>query len=268
VNGKPARRSLPQSRRVRTVAILVVLLVLATLLSGCSTSSDPMSIPDLTSVPGLAPTGDQQDVAVGVQLLVLLTVLSLAPAVIIMMTSFTRIVIVLSFMRNAVGMPQLPPNQVLIGLALFLTLFSMSPTLAAINEGALQPYLNGDMGQQEALTAAEGPIRDFMLRQTREKDIALFVYLSKDERPASAAEVPMTVLIPAFTISELKTAFQMGVVIYVPFLVIDMVVASSLMSMGMMMLPPSVVSLPFKLLLFVMVDGWHLTIRSLMASFM
>ena len=253
-------------KRTRFVAVLL-LIALALVLSGCSTANDPMSVPDLTSVPGLSPTGDQQDVAVGVQLLVLLTVLSLAPALLIMMTSFTRIVIVLSFLRNAVGMPQLPPNQVLIGLALFLTLFTMTPTLEAINNQALQPYLAGQIGQQEALTAAEAPIRDFMLRQTREKDIALFVYLSEAERPRSAADVSMTILIPAFTLSELKTAFQMGVVVFIPFLVVDMVVASSLMSMGMMMLPPSVVALPFKLLLFVMVDGWHLTVRSLMASF-
>ncbi|MHB0878687.1 MAG: flagellar type III secretion system pore protein FliP [Anaerolineae bacterium] len=266
MNGQSAQPAAATPNRRKWLP-LVLLLALALLLSGCSTANDPMSVPDLTSLPGLAPTGDQQDVAVGVQLLVLLTVLSLAPALLIMMTSFTRIIIVLSFLRNAVGMPQLPPNQVLIGLALFLTLFSMSPTIDSINNQALRPYLAGEIGQQEAINAAQAPIRDFMMRQTREKDIALFVYLSKGERPATAADVSMTILIPAFTLSELKTAFQMGVVVFIPFLVIDMVVASSLMSMGMMMLPPSVVSLPFKLLLFVMVDGWHLTVRSLMASF-
>ena len=247
---------------------VLALLAAAMLLSGCAAAGDQIAVPDLTAVPGLGANGDPQDVAVGVQLLLLLTVLSLAPAILIMMTSFTRIVIVLSFVRNAVGMQQVPPNQVLIGLALFLTLFSMSPTLEAVNGQALQPYLAGQMSQAQALEAAEQPVRDFMLRQTREKDVALFVFLSKAERPRSPEEVPMVALIPAFALSELKTAFQMGVVIFIPFLVIDMVISSTLMSMGMMMLPPSVVAMPFKLLLFVMVDGWHLTVRSLLASFL
>ena len=255
------------SERGRARWALVLLLLAALLLSGCIAPDNQIAVPDLTSVPGLSPSGDSQDVAVGIQLLLLLTVLSLAPAILIMMTSFTRIVIVLSFVRNAVGMPQVPPNQVLIGLALFLTLFSMSPTLEAVNAEALQPYLSGQISQAEAVKAAERPVRDFMLRQTREKDIALFVYLSKSERPRSPQEVPMVALVPAFALSELKTAFQMGVVIFIPFLVIDMVISCTLMSMGMMMLPPSVVAMPFKLLLFVMVDGWHLTVRSLLASF-
>ncbi len=252
----------PRSR----VLALLLLGAAGLVLTGCA-AGDQAGIPNLTAIPGLSPTGGPQDVSVGIQIMVLLTVLSLAPAILIMMTSFTRIVIVLSFVRNAIGMPQVPPNQILIGLALFLTLFSMSPTIHSINRTAMQPYLAGQITQEQALTAAEGSLRDFMLRQTREKDIALFVYLSNSPRPKTPEDVSLTVLIPAFAISELKTAFQMGVVIFIPFLVIDMVVSSALMSMGMMMLPPSVVSLPFKLLLFVMVDGWHLTVRSLLASF-
>ena len=246
--------------------ILLLLPLMGLLLSGCAPEGRVV-VPDLAELPGLTSTSDPQEVATGVQLLLLLTVLSLAPAVLILMTSFTRIIIVLSFVRNAVGAPQIPPNQVLIGLALFLTLFSMSPTLEAIDREAVKPYLSGAVDQAEALRVAQEPLRDFMLRQTREKDIALLVQLSREERPASPADLSMAVLIPAFALSELRTAFQMGVLVLIPFLVIDMVVASALMSMGMMMLPPSIVAMPFKLLLFVMVDGWHLTISSLLASF-
>ncbi len=184
-----------------------------------------------------------------------------------MVTAFTRIVIVLSFVRNALAIPQLPPNQVIIGMSLFLTFFVMAPTWKQVNEEAVQPYLQGEIDQQVAYDRGIEPVREFLFGQTRERDLALFVELSNLPRPQTREDIPTYVLIPAFIISELKTAFQMGIIIFVPFLIIDMVVASALMSMGMMMLPPSVISLPFKLLLFVMVDGWHLIMRSLVVSF-
>ncbi|MBM4417066.1 MAG: flagellar type III secretion system pore protein FliP [Chloroflexi bacterium] len=208
-----------------------------------------------------------EDVSSGIQILILLTILTLAPSLLIMLTSFTRTVIVLSLIRNAIGVPQLPPNQVLIGLSLFLTFFVMAPTWNRINETAIQPYVAGQIRQAQALDLAMVPIREFMLTQTREKDLALFINLAKIERPRTADEIPTYVIVPSFVISELKTAFQMGFLIFVPFLIIDIVVSSTLMSMGMMMLPPVMISLPFKLLLFVMVDGWHLIVRSLVQSF-
>jgi flagellar biosynthetic protein FliP len=202
-----------------------------------------------------------------VQLLVLLTVLSIAPSIIILSTSFTRIVIVLSMVRTAIGTPTIPPNQVVIGLALILTFFIMTPVYTKIDQTAIQPYLKQEITQEEAFTKAADPLREFMFKQTREKDIELFLELNKQARPQTLAEIPTAVIFPAFVISELRTAFTMGFVIYIPFLVIDMVVSSVLLSMGMMMLPPSLISLPFKLLLFVMVDGWYLLIRSLSLSF-
>jgi flagellar biosynthetic protein FliP len=210
-------------------------------------------------------TADQTGTSL--QLLLLMTLLSLAPAILMMMTSFTRIIIVLSFVRNALGTQQLPPNQVLVGLALFLTYFIMVPTWNQINTNAIQPYMKNQITQTEALNKAEEPLRMFMFKQTREKDLELFVGLSKLERPKTYRDVPTYVLIPAFVISELKTAFQMGFAIFIPFIVIDMIVASTLMSIGMMMLPPMMVSLPFKILLFVLVDGWHLVVESLVTSF-
>ncbi|KJR47774.1 Flagellar biosynthesis protein FliP [Desulfosporosinus sp. I2] len=208
-----------------------------------------------------------QQTGTSLQILMLLTVLSLAPAILMMMTSFTRIIIVLSFVRNALGTQQLPPNQVLVGLSLFLTFFIMTPTWNQINTNAVQPYMKNQITQTEALVKAEEPIRMFMFKQTREKDLELFVGLSKMERPKTYRNVPTYVLIPAFVISELKTAFQMGFAIFIPFIVIDMIVSSTLMSIGMMMLPPMMISLPFKLLLFVLVDGWHLVVESLVTSF-
>lgn len=216
---------------------------------------------------GVDSADNPEDVALSLQILVLLTVLTLAPAILVMMTSFTRVVVVLSFVRNALGTSQMPPNQVLIGLALFLTVFVMAPTWQAVNETALQPYLRGELLQRDALEKASIPVRDFMFRNTREKDLELFVSMSRTPRPGSPSEVPTHVLIPAFVISELKTAFQLGFIIFVPFLVIDMIVASVLMSMGMLMLPPVMISLPFKILLFVMVDGWHLVVRSVLLSY-
>jgi flagellar biosynthetic protein FliP len=216
---------------------------------------------------GVEAANNPRDVALSLQILFVLTVLSLAPSILIMMTSFTRIIVVLSFLRSALATQQMPPNQVLVGLALFLTFFTMSPYWDQVNKNALQPYVAGTMNQEDALTAAMKPMREFMFKQTRENDLALFVNITEAPRPNSQADIPTTTLIPAFIISELKTAFQIGFLIYIPFIVIDMVVASTLMSMGMMMVPPSMISLPFKILLFILVDGWHLVIRSLITSF-
>lgn len=207
------------------------------------------------------------EVATSLQILGLLTILSLAPAILVLMTSFTRIVVVLSFLRSALATGQMPPNQVLIGLGLFLTVFIMAPVYNRIYDEAWVPYQQGRIAQDEAIGKATVPLREFMLDQTREKDLALFVNLSRKPQPAAPEDLPLSVVVPAFVISELKTAFEMGFVLFIPFLVIDMVVASALMSMGMLMLPPMMISLPFKILLFVMVDGWHLLVRSLVVSF-
>jgi flagellar biosynthetic protein FliP len=232
--------------------------------TGCVAADGTATVPNVGL--GQAP-GQTASPTTGVQLLVLLTVLSLAPAMLVMVTSFTRIVIVLSLVRNAVGVPQLPPNQVLIGIAFLLTVFVMAPVWKTVNGSALQPYLSGSMSQSDAIKQAEGPIRSFMLAQTRESDLELFVGMSNDERPESVDDVPTYVVIPSFLLSELKTAFQMGFIIFVPFLIIDIVVSAALLSMGMMMLPPAVVSLPFKILLFILVDGWGLILGSLVTSF-
>ena len=208
-----------------------------------------------------------QQVATSLQLLFLLTILSIAPAILIMMTCFTRIIIVLSFLRNAIATQQTPPTQIIIGLALFLTFFVMSPIAGEINQNAIRPYLAEEITETEALEIGMKPLREFMFRQTREKDLALFIEISNIEVPKELEDIPTTTLIPAFIISELKTAFQLGFILFIPFIVIDMVVASTLMSMGMMMLPPAMISLPFKLLLFIMVDGWNILVRSLILGF-
>lgn len=196
-----------------------------------------------------------------------LMVLSLAPAILIMMTSFTRIVVVLGFVRQALGSQQMPPNHLLMGLSLFLTFFVMAPTIKEISRNAIDPYLGDQISQQAAYEKVEAPLREFMFAQTREKDLELFLSLSKEVKPKVRTEVPTYTLVPAFVISELKTAFQMGFMLFLPFLVLDLIVSSVLMAMGMMMLPPTVISLPFKLLLFVLVDGWDLIIGSLIRSF-
>ena len=220
------------------------------------------------SIPGINfGTDAPGDVSVTLQLLFLMTILSLAPGILIMLTCFTRIIIVLSFVRTGLGTQSMPPNQVLVGLALFMTFFIMTPVINEINETALQPYLAGDIKQEKALDTAVMPIKEFMAEHTRQKDLALFFKYAGLEKPDSIEEIPLTSLIPAFAISELKTAFQIGFVIFIPFLIIDMVVASTLMAMGMMMLPPVMISLPFKILLFVLVDGWYLIIESLLVSF-
>lgn len=216
---------------------------------------------------GVEAANNPQEVSTSLQVLMLLTVLSLAPALLIMVTSFSRIIIVLSFTRSALGTQQVPPNSVLIGLALFLTMFTMAPVLTQVNNTALQPYIRKELSFNAAMNRGVVPVRTFMFRQTREKDLSLFVHLARMERPKGPADIPTHVLIPAFIISELKTAFIMGFIIFIPFLIIDMVVGVTLMSLGMMMLPPVLVSLPIKILLFVMVDGWHLIARSLVVSF-
>ena len=210
---------------------------------------------------------DPGDVAVTLQILLLLTILSLAPAIMIMMTSFTRIVIVLSFLRRALGTQQSPPTQLLIGLSLFLTFFVMAPVWSRINDQALQPYLKHELSQDAAFKEGIQPLREFMFRQTREKDLALFVHLADLGKPQNREDIPTHVLIPAFIVSEFRIAFQIGFVLYVPFLMIDMIVASVLMSMGMLMLPPIMISMPFKILLFVLVDGWYLIVDSLVSGF-
>ncbi|UII57423.1 flagellar type III secretion system pore protein FliP [Cytobacillus spongiae] len=208
-----------------------------------------------------------ENVSTSVKMLLLLTVLTLAPSILILMTSFTRIVIVLSFVRTALATQQMPPNQVLIGLSLFLTFFIMAPTFQEVNEEALTPLFNEEISLEEAYEKASLPFKEFMSAHTRQKDLALFLEYSQAETPKSIEDIPLTTLVPAFAISEIKTAFQIGFMIFIPFLVIDMVVASVLMSMGMMMLPPVMISLPFKILLFVLVDGWYLLVKSLLESF-
>ncbi|MBA2174099.1 flagellar type III secretion system pore protein FliP [Halobacillus locisalis] len=210
---------------------------------------------------------DPESVSTSVRLLLLLTVLSIAPGILILMTSFARIIIVLSFVRTSLATQSMPPNQVLIGIALFLTFFVMAPTFQEVNEQALTPLFNEEITLDEAYEEASIPMKDFMGKHTRQKDLELFMSYTEMERPETIQDVPLTTLVPAFAISELKTAFQMGFMIFVPFLVIDMAVASVLMSMGMMMLPPVMISLPFKILLFVLVDGWYLISKSLLEGF-
>jgi len=208
-----------------------------------------------------------ENVSTSVKLVLLLPVLSIAPGILILMTCFTRIVVVLSFTRTALATQQMPPNQVLIGLALFMTFFIMAPTFQEVNNEALTPLFNNEINLEQAYDAAVVPVKEFMSNHTRQKDLALFLEYGGVDRPESIQDIPLTALVPAFAISELKTAFQIGFMIFIPFLVIDMVVASVLMSMGMMMLPPVMISLPFKILLFVLVDGWYLVVKSLLQSF-
>ena len=216
---------------------------------------------------GLEQASKPGDVAVTLQIILLLTILTLAPAIIIMVTSFSRVIIIFSFLRHALGTQQAPPNQVMIGLAIFLTVFIMAPVWSDINQHAFQPYMDGEISQKEAFKTAILPIREFMFKQTREKDMALFANMANLEKPGSKDDIPTHVLIPAFIISEFRIAFQIGFLLFIPFLVLDMIVASVLMSMGMMMLPPIMISMPLKLLLFVLVDGWYLIIGSIAAGF-
>lgn len=251
-------------RHLKSVLMLIFILGVFIIVNAGQVNAQPVSIPKIGV--NVQPAQNPKEVATSIQILLLLTVLSLAPSILIMMTSFTRIVIVLSFLRNALGTQQTPPNQVMVGLALFLTLFIMAPVGSQINSQAIQPYMSGKITQEQAFNRGEKPIKNFMLRQTRDKDLSLFIRLSK-QKNVTKKNIPLSIVIPSFIISELKTAFEMGFLIYIPFLIIDMVIASTLMSMGMMMLPPVMISLPFKLLLFVMVDGWNLIVQSIINSF-
>jgi len=244
---------------------LRLLLTLALLLAApLALAADPLSIPAITLSNG---ANGQQEYSVSLQILLIMTALSFIPAFVILMTSFTRIIIVFSILRQALGLQQTPSNQVLTGMALFLTLFIMAPVFDRVNQDALQPYLNEQMTAQQAIDKAQGPLKDFMLAQTRQSDLDLFMRLSKRTDIASPEQAPLTILVPAFVTSELKTAFQIGFMIFIPFLIIDMVVASVLMAMGMMMLSPLIISLPFKIMLFVLVDGWALIMGTLAGSF-
>ncbi|RNC70724.1 MAG: flagellar biosynthetic protein FliP [Desulfuromonadales bacterium] len=246
----------------RILALITVILVIAGF--AAIAAAEPL-IPTLSI--GVGKASKPGDVSSVLQIFFLMTVLSLAPGLMMMTTSFTRIVVVLSFLRHAIGTQQAPPNQIIVALSLFLTFFVMTPVWNQVNSQAIQPYRAAQITQEEALKRAQVPMRKFMLSQTREKDLALFLNLSKMPRPRNADDIPTLTLVPAFMISELRTAFQIGFLIFIPFLVVDMVVASVLMSMGMMMLPPAMISLPFKILLFVLVDGWGLVIGSLIKSF-
>ena len=248
------------------IIMSLVFIALVTLIPEACWAKAPMAAKPYLSI-GIDKAKSPGEVAVVIQIFALLTVLSLAPAILVMLTSFTRIAIVLSLLRQAMGTHQMPPNQIILGLALFLTFFIMTPVWKTVNEQALQPYLKKEITQEQALEKAFEPIRYFMFKQTREKDLALLVDIAHIDRPKNADDVPTSVLIPSFIISELKTAFQIGFLIYVPFLIIDMVVASILLSMGMMMLPPIMISLPFKLMLFVLADGWYLIVGSLIKGF-
>lgn len=247
----------------RWVLALILILIVSFSLLGDATAA-----PLIPKVNIDVSTSDKpEDLAVTLQVLALLTILSLAPAIVIMTTAFIRVVVVLGFLRNALSTQNVPPNQVIIALSLFMTFYIMTPYWQTANQNGIQPFLAGQISAEEALQNTVNPLREFMFKQTRESDLALFVNLANTERPDSEEDVSTFTLIPAFVISELKTAFQIGFMIYIPFIVIDMIVASTLMSMGMMMLPPVMISLPFKILLFVMVDGWHLLIKSLIVSF-
>lgn len=250
--------------RIQRLLCPCIMGLLLVFFAADSASAAPL-IPNVNIDVGAAE--NPQDVAVTLQLMAVLTILSIAPSILIMTTAFIRIVVVLGFLRNALSTQTAPPNMVIIGLSLFLTFYIMAPYWSQANENGLQPYLAGQITQEQAIENTVEPIREFMFRQTREADLALFVNLADGPRPNGPEEVSTFTLIPAYMISELKTAFQIGFMIYVPFIVIDMIVASTLMSMGMMMLPPVMISLPFKILLFVMVDGWHLLIKSLIVSF-
>jgi len=245
-------------------ALFSLVLILLALPAVNAQAAEPL-IPKIGITVGDAET--PQDMAATLRVILILTVLSLAPSILIMMTSFTRIIIVLSFTRSAMGTQQMPPNQVLIGLALFLTLFIMSPVISDINTNAYQPLVRGEINEAEALERGMKPIREFMLKQTYKKDMNLFLTLTKEEAPQSPEDIPFPALVSAFITSEIKRGFQMGFFIFIPFIMIDMVVASTLMSMGMMMVPPIAISLPFKVLLFILVDGWNLVIKTLISSF-
>lgn len=252
-----------QKKKLWIIVIFAILFM--NLLSSETSAAPGISISDNGIT--IQSTDDPQEISNSIKLLLLLTVLTLLPSILIMMTSFTRIVIVFSFLRNSMGTQQMPPNQVIIGLALFLTFFIMTPVFSDINQNALEPFSRNEITLEEAMDKASYAIKDFMLDFTREKDLALFAGIAKIEPRGDLMDLPLTVVVPAFMISELNTAFRIGFMLYIPFLVIDMVVASTLMAMGMMMLPPSMISMPFKILLFLLVDGWNLLTETIIKSF-
>ena len=247
-------------------AVLLAALLAAMPAAAGEKADDLLQLPFNVNV-GVEKADSPKETVNTLKIVMFFTLLSLVPGLLLTMTSFTRIIIVLSFVRRALSLQNLPPNQVIVGLSLFLTFFVMAPTLSQINDLAIKPYMEEKITQKEAFDKGLGSLRSFMLKQTREKDLALFVSMARLQQPKNAGDVPTHVLIPAFITSELKTAFQMGFVIYLPFLVIDMVVSCVLTSMGMFMLPPAMISVPFKVLLFVLVDGWNLVIRSLAMGF-
>lgn len=259
-------KNLMNSRIRCIVLLLIILFVFCTI---------PVNAAPEYQIPkigvDIGPAEQPQEAAATVQIILLLTILSIAPAILVMMTSFTRIIIILSFLRSALGTQQMPPNQVLIGFAMFLTFFIMSPVLIRINDESFQPFMKGQMNQQTALSKAEVPIKEFMLKQIRsDKDLLLFINIAKMDATKyrnNKMSLPLTVVVPAFMINELKIAFQVGFLLFIPFLIIDMIVSSTLMAMGMMMLPPSMISLPFKILLFIMVDGWNLITQAVVMGF-
>ena len=245
--------------------ILVIGVILAALCLLAEPLMAQASFPKLDI--NLYETNDPEAFVPALKIVAILTVLAVAPAILLMMTSFTRIIVVLSFLRQALGTQTMPPNQVIVGLAFFLTIFTMGPVFDRVNERAITPYLEKAITQEQAIDEIIKPVRQFMIAETSEDDLGIFMNIADRNRPNTIQDIPLRVLLPAFVVSELKTAFQIGFIIYLPFLVIDMVVSSVLMAMGMMMLPPTIVSLPFKLVLFVLVDGWSLIVQSLVRSF-
>lgn len=254
-------------RKIRLIGSAAAALVLVVVVFGIigHATAQAQSLPKISL--GVEPSDEPKDLSVALQIVLLLTVLTLAPSILVMMTSFIRIAVVLSFLRQAIGSNQMPPNQLIIALALILTFFIMAPVANQAYDQGLKPYMDGKITQKEAFEQGMQPVRAFMLKQVREKDLALFVKLSGMEQPQNKDDIPTRLLVPGFVLSELRTAFQIAFVVFIPFLIIDMVVASVLMSMGMLMLPPVMVALPFKILLFVLVDGWYLIVKALVESF-
>jgi flagellar biosynthetic protein FliP len=273
---RPAAPAAPSTRR--RAALVLLLAVLSTLalalLAGPASAAPTAPVSPTAPVAPVVPGDGNVDISIGdgspsssITLILAITVLSIAPSVLLLATSFTKIIVVLGLTRNALGLPSSPPNQVLTGIALFLTLFVMGPVFSDINDVAVQPYMDGTMTVSQAYDAGVVPLKDFLLKNTREDELKLMINLSGEDKPADKSEVSITTLIPAFVLSELKSAFIIGLVIFIPFLVLDMLVSASLMAMGMMMVPPTIVSLPFKLLLFVVVDGWALITTALVGSY-
>lgn len=254
-------------KNVEVLVGIVLITICFVLIFSSKIYAAPANVPIPRVNISLDGAGDSKNYVDNIKLLIMLTILTLLPSFIIMMTSFIRITVVFGFLRSAMGTQQSPPNQVFIGLALFLTVFIMTPVYNEINTKAFMPYMENKINQEQAIEIGAAPLRQFMLKQTRKKDLELFIEVGKINKDVTADKMPLYIVVPSFIISELKTAFQIGFLLFIPFLIVDLVVASILMSMGMMMLPPVMISLPFKLLLFVMVDGWHLLVKSLIMSF-